>query len=75
MTVIIDGTTFGVAYEWMLHNFAYAGASILGLNKYKDQAQSVDIGKTVFADPHDGFIGHSMKIPYIVLFPIAAVID
>jgi len=72
---IIDGTTVGVTYEWMLHNIAYAGASILGLDSFKASAESVDIGKTVFDDSHKGFIEHALKTPYIVLFPITAVID
>ena len=72
---IIDGTTVGVTYEWMLHNIAYGGASILGLDSFKASAESVDIGKTVFDDSHKGFIEHALKTPYIVLFPITAVID
>ena len=74
LSCITSGTTFGVTYEWIVHNFAYAGASILGLHTYKEQARSVDIGKTVFADRHDPLIEHSLKIPYIVfLFPFAVV--
>ena len=61
--------------EWMLHNIAYAGASILGPDSFKASAESVDIGKTVFDDSHKGFIEHALKTPYIVLFPITAVID
>ena len=71
----IDGTTTGVVYEWMAHNLAYAGASILGIDKYKASAQSVDVGKTLFGDRHGGLIEHGMKIPYIVLNPVTAVID
>ena len=61
--------------EWMLHNIAYAEASILGLDSFRASAESVDIGKTVFADNHtDPQIEHGLKIPYIIfLFPFAVV--
>ena len=60
--------------EWMLHNIAYAGASILGLDSFRASAESVDIGRTVFADPHEGVMGHALKIPCLVfLFPVAVV--
>ena len=72
---IIDGTTIGVTHEWMLHNIAYAGASILGLDTYRDAARSVDVGKTLFDDDHGNIIEHSMKISYIVINPMNAVID
>ena len=72
---VIDGTTAGMSHEWMLHNIAYAGASILGLEKYKKPAQSVDLGKTLFGDDHNNFIEHSMKISYFLLNPLNALID
>ena len=45
------------------------------LDSFRASAESVDIGKTVFADPHEGVMGHALKIPYLVFLFQVAVVD
>ena len=61
-------------FEWAVHNMAYVGASILGFEKEKGQAGSVDFGKTLFADNHKG-TGLLMKASYFVHSPVTWLID
>ena len=72
---VIAGTTSGLVHEWLLHNVAYVGSSVLGLDRYAAMAQSVDVGKTLFADSHGGLIEHGMKVSYLLLNPLNAIID
>ena len=60
---IIKGSTMGMQYEWVLHNLAY----FLGINR--SSSASVDLGQSIFADEHGGFMGNAMKLSYIRLFP------
>ena len=43
----IQGSTFGLSYEWALHNFAAS----LGIGG--EQATSLDVGASIFADGRD----------------------
>lgn len=72
---VIDGTTNGLMYEWMLHNIAFWGSSLLGFDDYADMAASVDVGETLFSDDHNNWMEHGMKLSYILLDPASSLID
>jgi RHS repeat-associated protein len=67
---VICGSTAGVQYEWELHNIA----NYLGIGD-KEQSASVDVGNTIFADSHGGFMGNAMKISYLARNPICWMVD
>ena len=67
---VIRGSSFGVQYEWQLHNVAY----YLGIGN-KTSAESVDIGKTIFADSHDDIMGYGMKLSYVLYNPVCFICD
>ena len=71
---IIDGTSVGVQFEWMVHNLAYIGSTVIGHEEYKDRARSVDLGRTIFSDEH-GTPSVLMWIGYCILHPRAAIVD
>ena len=64
------GTTFGLEYEWFLHNTAYYLS-----NGKLDNAADLNVGNTIFSDKHGGVAEHGMKISYMVISPIIALID
>jgi len=61
---IIDGSSFGMQFEWELHNVAYAFSSVFGLEKYKGQSEHVNLGSTIFEDDH-GFLSYAMFAMYL----------
>ena len=82
---IIKGTTFGVEFEWGIHNVVYYGAKALQTAGINDlfgepieniiaQAQEVDIGESIFDDNH-GSLSTAMFIGYAITNPIAALLD
>ena len=71
---IIAGSTLGVSFEWMLHNLAYIWYSVKGDNEKITQAQTVNIGKTIFADKGHGWEGNAMKLLYLIIaYPISII--
>ena len=75
---VIKGTSLGVQFEWMLHNIAYKGGSVIRLfgklfgqdwlREQIEQAKSVDVGPTIFSDSGHDIFGTLMKLAYILLF-------
>ena len=61
---VVDGSSFGMQFEWELHNVAYAFSSVFGLEEYKDQSKHVDLGSTIFEDDH-GFLSYVMFAMYL----------
>ena len=61
---IIDGSSFGMQFEWELHNVAYAFSSVFDLEEYKGQSKHVDLGSTIFEDDH-GFLSYVMFAMYL----------
>ena len=60
---VIQGRTFGLSYEWALHNFA----ALLGIGG--KQATSLDVGASIFADGRDHNFEKSR--PEVALMSIA----
>lgn len=58
---VIKGSSFGVQYEWMLHNAAY----YLGIEQ--ERTRDVDIGASIFSDSHKSTMGRAMKFSYMLL--------
>jgi len=71
---IIDGTSAGVQFEWMMHNLAYIGFTVIGDEENKVKAGHVDLGRTIFSDEH-GTASVLMWIGYCILNPRAAIVD
>ena len=57
---IIKGSTFGVQFEWLLHNIYY-------LFNGNIDAKDVDVGPTIFADNHKDNISDAMKLFYVAI--------
>ena len=77
----IDGSSFGVFFEWQIHDLAYYGLSFIDLfvdsdnvTSYKDSAQSVDVGKTIYSDDHGAFSWVMWGL-YIFSNPVSSVVD
>lgn len=75
----IGGTALGVAFEWLFHNLAYDGLSVLeffgaDVKEKKESAQHADVGYTIFSDKHK-LGGVVMKVSFCLLHPISAIID
>jgi len=71
---IIAGTTTGVQYEWAVHNVAYVFYSVLKNDQKVEDAKSVDVGRTIFADSH-GKMSDLMQFSYMSRGIISWVID
>ena len=82
---IIKGSSVGVQFEWELHNIAYYGLDVVDtiidsfdihvseLDKYKNQATSVDIGPTIYHDNHSFSV--FMFIVYNFTYPLSGLYD
>ena len=57
---IIQGSTFGVQFEWFLHNVYYCFT-------HASNAKDLDVGSTIFADVGHGYKGDLMKIAYMIV--------
>ncbi|WP_162849745.1 RHS repeat-associated core domain-containing protein [Anaeroplasma bactoclasticum] len=82
---VIQGTSFGMEFEWFAHNVAYTGLSILEyvgvdsvfgktVESLKNEAQTVDFGPTIYNDTHDWF-SFEMERAYTASNPLFALID
>ena len=76
----IKGTTYGLYYEWAVHNVAYYGltaAESVGMNtgRLREQAEDVDVEETIFNDNRHGAAGTIMKVAYSITRPLPAIID
>ena len=70
------GSVDGVLFEWDVHNMIYYGDpffSFLGF-QWKDPAASVDLGATIYSDPHPG-LNVIMWYLYETAYPIQAQAD
>ena len=82
----VKGSTTGMVYEWTVHNLLYAVAAPLTdckipivadtANTLASKAETVDFGKTIWADIGDhGFLSLPMLVPYVILAPKVAAFD
>ena len=78
---VIDGTSFGLLFEWQVHDLAYDFLSIIDIfvdsdtiTKYKDSAQSVDVGRTIYSDNH-GILSWVMWVLYKFSNPVSSIVD
>ena len=46
----VQGTTWGVFFEWEIHNLAYAVSAPLGIDSVKSSSKSLNAGRTIFSD-------------------------
>ena len=77
---VIQGSSFGVQFEWQAHNLMYTIGKIIDNESIMNSAKSVDVGKTIFDDNHaEGFAGFgssAMKFFYaLTTNPIYSIYD
>ena len=82
---IIKGTSFGIEYEWRIHNVVYYGGKALkfvgvenlfgkSIEGLIEQSSNVDIGASIFEDNHDAASG-ILHLGYLVHNPFGAIHD
>ena len=82
----VKGSATGMVYEWTVHNLLYAIAEPLSdckvpviakvASDLAGRAESVDFGKTIWADFEDhGLLSIPMLISYVVISPRVAIFD
>ncbi|MBP5551260.1 MAG: RHS repeat-associated core domain-containing protein [Bacilli bacterium] len=82
---MIKGTSMGMEFEWWVHNAAYyigSGLKLLGVKKLFGldideplvSAESVNIGKSIYADKH-GWKSGIMHLGYLLINPFGAIHD
>ena len=77
---VIQGSSFGVQFEWQAHNLMYTIGKIVDNETIMNSAKSVDVGKTIFDDNHAegfaGFASSAMKVLYaLTTNPIYSIYD
>ena len=68
------GSVDGFAFEWYVHNVAYDFYHILYNPQKILQAKDLDVGKTIYADQHDGFSKVMIQV-FETLYPDEASSD
>ena len=59
----VSGTTFGIMWEWIVHNAAYDFGVFLDIKTLTDRGKDLDIGNTIYDDNH-GIASLAMEASY-----------